>query len=58
MTMLDIFFFLLAVWICSSILTAGAIKAERIRSAEELRFLQEQSRQKRVDSLYGRNQDD
>ena len=54
---LDIFFFVLAVWICSSIMTAGAIKAERAKIHQELLLLQEKSRQKRVDQLYGRDKD-
>ena len=54
---LDIFFFILSVWVCSSIMTAGAIKAERAKIRQELFRLQERSRKKKVDQLYGRNED-
>ena len=54
---LDIFFFVLSVWVCSSIMTAGAIKVERERIRQELLQLQQRSRKKKVDELYGRDQD-
>jgi hypothetical protein len=56
--MLDIFFFLLTVWVCSSILTAGAVRAERVKILQELQQLQERSRQQQIDSLYGRDHKD
>ena len=52
---LDVFFFLLAVWICSSVMTAMAIKAERERIARSLIDMQEETRKRRVGSLYGRH---
>jgi len=56
--LLELFLFLLAVWICSSILTAFAIRSERYRIAHELYKLQEAARKQRVDSLYGREHDE
>lgn len=53
--MLDIFFFCLAVWVCSSIMTAAAIKVERARIMQEVLNLKEREREKRVSALYGRD---
>ena len=55
--MLDIFFFFLAVWVCSSIMTAGAIKIERARIISEIMELKEREREKRVSALYGRDEE-
>jgi len=54
---LEIVLFLLAVWICSSFMTSIAIRAERERIAQSLTYLQECSRKRRIDSLYGRDED-
>ena len=53
--MLDIFFFCLAVWVCSSIMTAGAIKVERARIMQEVMNLKERERVRKVEALYGRD---
>ena len=55
--LLDIFFFIFSVWICSSIIAAGVIRSERERVEKELGTLIERSRKKRVDELYGRDDD-
>ena len=58
LNILDVFLFLLAVWVCSSILTATAMRRQRVKISQELQQLQKKMQQQHIDSLYGRDHKD
>jgi len=58
LNILGVFFFLLAVWVCSSILTITAMRIQRVKISQELQQLQKKLQQQQIDSLYGRDHKD